>query len=362
MNLDLKLKDQNWFNEEWALKTRAISKNLVRLYLAACDSAWRAPYPFQTVRLGGLWGGRKLWVVGAFVKDAVIRHVQQNLERAQLVELRALMASHPTTEDTRLGVKLTASEESVREAKEKLREKEEIRKRIAAALRSAADEFKMLDGVVGKHKSVVNQVLGFLFGLIKYISPLAVLGWAVSQFSELRHLPLWQGVVLCLSWIVVYHLLGLLGIPFHDAGYRKYLLFEGYTGQPDDGIPPLFPNVARIEDEFYNHLGISKPIVVSLDDIIPLLHAAGSIFLVSASLWFLPLNATIRSPAIVVGLIIIASQLQTLFIWRSLLRMRYPNQGIVSLAVIVLLDLLTGQFGKITESESDESGAGDENP
>jgi hypothetical protein len=64
----------------------------------------------------------------------------------------------------------------------------------------------------------------------------------------------------------------------------------------------------------------------------------------------------------VVGLVIIASQLRTLFIWRSLLRMRYPNQGIFSLAVIVFLNLVTGQFGKITEAQSDESGTGDESP
>jgi len=287
-----------------------------------------------------------------------LRHIQVNLGRAKLIEIRALMANHPTAEDRRLGIKLSAPPESIQAAKEEQKKREDKRKLITKSLEAAANDLKALSNVVSMHKNVVNVVLSFLLGAIKHISPLAVLSWAIARVGELGGLPLWQGTLLCLSWLIIYNLLGLLGVPFHDAGYRKFLLFEGYIGKPSDGIEPLFPTVSRIEDEFYTHLGISKPIVVSLDDLIPAFHATATIALTMIAMLFLPLDGAVIPYALIFAFVIVCSQTARLWQWRRLLRQRYPERSLFSLTVITYLELVTGQFGSL-ESESDENGAED---
>jgi hypothetical protein len=301
------------------------------------------PYPYMRMRPGGIWSGRRLLVVGAFARDAIISHIQINLRQTGIVRQRADLVSHPDASETGLGVKKTAREEVIRAAEDKQKAFEVKRSKIAANLDQAVADLKELEESVAKYRSVSNQIVSLIFGLIKNLSPLAFLTWVIRGFSRIGHMPWWQGVLLCSAWIIIYNLLGLLGMPFHDASYRKYLLFEGYIGTPSDGVKPLSPNVARLEEEFYKHLGIARPIVVSWDDLIPPVHYAVTALLITASFLVLPLSKNIRGPAALVGLALVYSQVRMLVIWRKLMRSRFEKSGLMKLIVAASLNSVARQ-------------------
>lgn len=319
------MKDTNWFNEEWACKTSKLTRDLVRSYLKAYDAAWYMPYPFGLIHAGPLRGRKKLLVVGAFVRDAVVQHLRINLRPLKIIKERSLVVSHPVHSELSLGIKKTASPEKLERAKNKLQDFEEKREKIYLHLNEAANDIEAIEKLLSGYKSTARQVFGHMLNLIQRISPIAFFTWIGAQIQALSEMPLWHGIGLCFAWILGYHFLGLLGLPFHDADYRKYILFDGYIGKPEDGIRPLLPPISRLEIALFDHLAISRPIVVSWETLVPGVHYFFTIGMVLASVIFLPLGSVGRIVASTVGLLIIVHQISHIIWWHRFLMQRYKG-------------------------------------
>lgn len=341
-----------WFDLTWAEELRGRTRQLTRIYLEACAAAWRMPHPYGTVRPGGLWGGRKLWIIGWLVRDAVIRHLQINLKQASLVDYLAAIVASPTSAERSLGIRKTASTEAISAAEERQMQREAKRQEVLSCLNDASADLKTVQDQVSSYKSVSNQIVGSIIGVAKNVAPLAVLAWIAKQFSLLAIKPLWQGVALCVLWIILYNSLGLLSVPFHDASYRKHLLFEGYMGKPEDGVSPLFPSVSRVEKEFYEHLGIQQPLVVSWDDLIPPFHYLVTVLIIVASLCVLPLNRQLLPYAVALGGGLAWLNWRRVLFWRASMQQRY-GQSIPKLIAHALLLSISGQIRGSSESGHD---------
>jgi hypothetical protein len=294
-----------------------------------------------------------MFVLGAFVRDAVCRHVSINLGHLRVVATKALIAATPTRSETSLRVKKTAPIDVVRRAEYDAEQDAATRKAITEHLHSAATDIDVLAKLIAKHKSATRHVLGLFGGLILRISPFALFTWISTQLTALPALPLWYGIGLCVTWMIAYHLIGVIGIPLHDAEYRKYLLFEGYIGSPEDGVCPLFPNVSRLEQELYEHLKIAPPIVVSWETLIPVVHDVFIILIVAASFWLLPLDGRARVIVLVVGTLIVGLRIRHIRNWRRLIAQRYPGRSLVQLVMALLTEYET--VGPSGTSDIDDS-------
>ena len=342
---------------QWATELHCRTRRLTQLYAAACISAWHMPHPWKFIHPRGLWGGRRLLVVGWLVRDVVVRHIQINLKHARYVNYLTEVVSRPTCEETRLGVKKTAPSETIQKAQEEQRKRQQVRQIVLSHMKNAAADLKSLEQEVGNYKSLSAQIINLIFGIVKHVSPLAFLTWVATQFAKVVNMPLWQGVLVCSLWIVIYNLLGLIAVPFHDAGYRKHLLFEGYIGTPDDKIKPLMPPVSRLEKEFYAHLGIVRPVVISWDDLLPPVHYIVTILMIVSSVVLLPLHKEVFAMGIVAGTALIVLNVNQLRWWRRLMRHRY-DQSIPRLIISTFLLMMSNQSGRAGSNESEEGEQG----
>jgi hypothetical protein len=329
--MNTNMKEFDWFTEQWAEEAYSRTTELIRIYMVAYDAASHMSYPYEWVSLGGIWGSRKILVVRAFTRDAVIRHIQINLITMRVLADREFIISHPVKSEISLGVRNTAPDDAKKRAAYELSIFEEKRQRVAGYLKDALIEFEALEKFVSKYKNTTNKIAGQMLKLVIRISPLGFITWFVTQFQKLPDLPLLHAITLCLLWIIGYNLLGMLGIPFHDADYRKYNLFEGFMGNPTDGIRPLEPPVSRREQDFYTHLGIGKPVIISWEVLIPVVHYVVTILMVIVSIIMLPLNQQGRIIASVIGLIIVMAQIKKILLWRILIKGRYNKLTFVKL-------------------------------
>jgi hypothetical protein len=143
----------------------------------------------------------------------------------------------------------------------------------------------------------------------------------------------------------------LLTLPFHDAGERKYLFFEGYIGRESDGLDPLFPPMSRYEAALFKLFGSKPPIVISWETIIPALHyGLMSVLLIVmlVKLPFTPVALTIASVFASVLIVLYFVEIHNLW---TLLKLRYRGRSIGE-----LLFSLFSSLNMLKSSNDSEAG------
>jgi hypothetical protein len=159
-------------------------------------------------------------VLGALVREEVIRHIRRNLN---------VFGRYLET-----GLSLAGPNPSLSSA---LKEAKTVRKNMSSFVPEPPPVWKkMLDKVPWDKLAVPVTLIGLL----------SALGF-------------WNGIGLCLAWVLAYHVLAWLGVPFFESALRKQLLFEGMFTTTSDGIELIFTGVAQQEAAVYRHLGISQP-------------------------------------------------------------------------------------------------------
>jgi hypothetical protein len=179
-------------------------------------------------------------VLGPLVRVAVSRHVRVNVKALRSVLVGATGAVERWCPEDR------PAQSAIAEAMEKVQ-------KFAQEIKESEDgdthpSSKLLDGAFDLFLKTVVPA-----------GSVSTLFWTVARSTY------W---ILIFGWVVLYHILGLVGILIHDSEHRKELLFEGYIGTPSDGVKPLFPNVSRVERALYEHLGVSPPVVVAWGEVV----------------------------------------------------------------------------------------------
>lgn len=322
-----------WFQESWAEKVRNAARCLVRAYAESYEAVQTLRQPIQSVMPGGLWTGRRLWVAKPLLRDAVVKHIQVNLERMTSLHLRAYIAKRPTPDEIRLRVKLTAGEEHVARAKAELQTYLDKQHRMAALLGEAEEDVHELSKLVSEHKDFASRAIRTVVSLVRRLLPIGFAGWVIAEFAHFQGMPVWPEIAFSLMMLFGYHVFAWLTLPFHDAGYRKYIYFEGYMGRATDGLDPRFPPVSRLEHSFYNLFDVRPPVVISWDDLLPPLHYLFGILLVVGLVVALPFDAIARVAAGLAGLYFVVIYVRRLTQWWAFINQRYKGRSLVELGV-----------------------------
>ncbi len=296
----------NRYDEKWAKDVRDATRWLVCIYARAFEAVLTLRKPWQRVVLGGIYGKRKFFVVKPLLRDALLHHLKVNLDQATLLALRAYQAQRPTPDETRLRVnKKNASSERIAEAEAERNEFLERQQKSAALLDEALNDIKSLSEIVREQPSLAAKFFKTGISLLRRVAPIAVVGWVVTQFDELRAWPTWQVMGFAILILVAYHLVAWISLPFFDAAYRKHILLNGYMGKPSDGLMPMFPNAARLEVALFKLFDLRPPIVVSWDEIVPALHYLVLIIFIITLLVILPLAGKVRYGAWVFSAVLV---------------------------------------------------------
>lgn len=321
----------SWFSEEKAREIRDSSRRLVRAYAEACDAVEGLKKPWQWVHTK-LGIPRPLFVVKAYFKDAVVRHIQITLKRLTLLRLRSYVAERPTADEMRLGIKKTAPPEQVATAEARRSAFLDQREKISGLLKEAWGDIEELDKALSEHKESTSWSINVVVKTVRRLLPVGFAAWFVAQFARLHGMPNWQLALYVGLALLAYHAFAWLALPFHDAGYRKYLLFEGYIGTPTDGLKPMEPCVSELESELFSAFKLRPPLIVSWEELAPLVHYVVLIALVLA-LWLdLPFDQEARKQVRWIAPSLIVFYLYRLAIVRLFLKVRYSGRSVVEMA------------------------------
>jgi len=346
------LKEQSWFDDEWATSVRNSVRTLVRAYTEAYDAVESRSKPVQLVSYGGIRSGRSVLVIKALLKEAISSHVHTILRGLTLIRIRAYAAARPTTNELRLGVKKTAAPNVVEAAtarRDAFAAKQEL---IAKLLGEAAGDMQALEEALGESRTGQKALKAVVNG-VRRVLPLAWTGYVVSQFSALHTAPQWQLFAFAALSIVAYHLLAWLTLPFYHAADRQYVLFEGYTGGASDGLKPMFPEVSRHETALFKLLGAKRPIVISWEYLIPPLHYAVISTLLIMMIVKLPFEGHAREVAAVFGIVLILNYINQIRLFLGLLRGRHQDRSMLE----IIWALLLGAHSALAPEEQSESEA-----
>jgi hypothetical protein len=344
--------DPIWFTESWALKVRDATRKLVRLYASAVETVDTVPKWFWVVRLSGLRGGmRPLIVAKPLLRDAVIDHIKRVLEQTRLLRVRAFVAARPLPEKSRLGIKATAAREKVEEATRKRDEYLARQQKIAALLDEASKDVKELLEALGADPKTGQRSFKVLLRAARRFLPFLWAGVVISQFGRLAGQPQFQVLAFFFGTAVIYHLAAWLTLPFHDAGERKYVFFEGYMGRESDGLNPLFPPASRYEDALFKLFGSKPPIVISWETVVPILHYGLMSILLVVMLVKLPFDHDSLAIAALFSAVLITVYVLQLGRMRTLLGLRYKRRS--------SWEILAALFSSLNIFKSDDSEDGE---
>ncbi|HEY1936415.1 MAG TPA: hypothetical protein VGJ33_00595 [Candidatus Angelobacter sp.] len=323
-----KLREQTWFTEQWATEVRDATRDLVRLYYEALETVSAFPGFFLRVKLFGLRSGhRPLFVLKSFFREAAVEHIRTVLRQTDLLHLRAFAASRPLKLEMSLGVKKTAKAEVVAEAETRRSKFIEQQQRIATILQEAAQDVHGLAELLTNEERRGQRALKSVMRLLRRGLPFLWAGWVIAQFKHWSNAPQLQALLFFLGTALVYHLTALATLPFHDAGERAYILFEGFMGKTSDGLAPLFPEASRLEKAMFEKFGVHPPVVISWEMIIPIFHYMVVSGLI-VWLWIkLPLGHTARELVGACGFLLIMTYLRELFVLTQLLGLRYRGRS-----------------------------------
>lgn len=340
------LRNQTWFEEAWAAEVQKRMRYLVCAYVEVCEAVQRLPATVQFVRLGGIGMRRPLVLIKSLLRDVVEAHVDTVLSHTTLLMLRAYRAARPYHEETWLGVTKHASPESRANAEAKRAEFLEKQKRVAALLETAAGDAEELRKRLGGKGEGGAKVFKAILHGIRRLLPLLWATWVAAVLSSrLAQSDALQFVVFAVGAIIVYHVLALAGLPFHDAGERKHALFGMSLGSPSDGLPAVCPPLARLEDDLFKLFAARRPVVMTWEDLVPLLHYVAASAFIAYAAWMLPLNGPARMVVWIAAAVLVLIYLIRLFFWWRLIRLRHTGRSPSTLvwavvANIQALDLL----------------------
>jgi hypothetical protein len=258
-----------------------------------------------------------------------------------------------------LGVKKTAQAEVVAEAETRRCKFVEQQERIAATLQEAAQDVHDLSELLTNEERPGKRALKGVVRLLRGGLPFLWAGWVITQFKRWSNAPPLQIFLFFLGTALVYHLTALATLLFHDAGERKYILFDGYIGEASDGLAPLSPGASRLEKAMFEKFGVHPPVVISWETIIPIFHYVVISGLV-VWLWVkLPLGPTAREVAGVFGFLLIMKYLRELFLLTQLLILRYRgrSKSEILLALFTSFQSLVPFEEQNGESEAEKLGA-----
>jgi len=350
--VDWGMNDPIWFTESWALKVRNATRQLVRLYASAVETVDTVPKWLWVVRLTGLRGGmRPLIVAKPLLRDAVIDHIKRVLEQTRLLRVRAFVAARPLPEKSRLGIKASAAREKVEEAIRKRDEYLAHQQKIAALLDEASKDVKELLEAVGADPKTGQRSFKVLLRAGRRFLPFVWAGVVISQFRKLADQPQAQVLAFFFGTALIYHLVAWLTLPFHDAGERKYVFFEGYTGRESDKLNPLFPPASRYEGALFELFGSKPPIVISWETVVPILHYGLMSILLVVMLIKLPFDRDSFVTAALFSALLISVYTRELFRMRTLLGRRYEGRS--------LWEILAALFSSLNMLKSDDSEDGE---
>jgi hypothetical protein len=348
-----KLTEQTWFTEQWATEVRDTTRDLVRLYYDALETVSAFPGFFRRVKLYGLRSGyRPLFVLKSFFREAAVEHIRTILRHTELLHLRAFAASRPLKLEMSLGVKKTARAEVVAEAETRRSKFVEQQQRIATTLQEAAQDVHDLAELLTNEERPGQRALKGVMRALRRGLPFLWAGWVIAQFKHWSNAPHLQIFLFFLGATLVYHLTALATLLFHDAGERKYILFDGYMGKASDGLAPLSPGASRLEKAMFEKFGVHPPVVISWETIIPIFHY---VIISGLIVWLwvkLPLGQTARGLVGVFGFLLIMKYLRELFLLTQLLILRYRGRTKRE----ILLALFTSFQSLVPFEEQNEEG------
>jgi hypothetical protein len=322
-----KLEEHKWFNEKWASELRDAARALARHYASACEGVEALPKPFQRVALGGLRGGRRLWVVKLLFREAVNDHIRSVISRVGLLHWRAYSAARPDREELRRRVKDTAAAEAVEADKARLAEFDARQRKISELLEEASRDFREMLELLKSDERIGQNALKSILRLIRRVLPFAWAGSVIATFGRWSNAPQIQLLIFFAGVTAIYHVLAWFTLLFHDAAERKWALFQGYFGTPSDGLYPLEPVVSRLEESFFKILGSRPPIVISWETVVPVFHYITISVVMIIMLFKLPFSHTALGVALVLCALLIRKYAIELFwLWR-LLKVRYPGRA-----------------------------------
>ncbi len=346
-----KLEELDWFKPEWAKSVQISTRKLVCAYAEAYEAIEAMPKALQLVDLSGIWHySRRLVLFKFLLRYAVASHIEVMHKHANLLRLRAFRASRPTAEDLRfLHVKKPTEEEKT-EANQKLATFQAKQQTVASALDEATTDFALLHERIANEGKVGAKLFKQTVSFVRRFLPVAWAWWVVHVINNFPQGSSWQMWSVSVAVIAVYHILGLLGVPFHDASERKHIFFDGYMGGAgSDGLAPCAPPMARLEKEFFKLFGQKPPLVLLWDQVVPLLHYLVAGLFVVVIAWKLPLAEDQKRQ-----LWAAAIALNILYFWRVktwwlLLKRRYPGR---SVSEILLALFLSSQVLDFEQEES----------
>lgn len=325
------------YDEKWARDVRDATRWLVCIYARAFEAVLALRKPWQRVVLGGMYGGRKLLIVKPLLRDALLYHIKVNFNHATLLTLRAYQAQRPTPSETRLGVnKKNASLERIAEAEAQRNAFLERQQNTSALLNEALDDIKSLNEIVCGQPSLAAKLFKTGINLLRRVAPLAVIGWVIARFDELRAWPTWQVMGFAIIILVAYHLVAWVSLPFFNAAYRKHVLLNGYMGKPSDGLMPMFPDAARLEIAFFKLFDLRPPVIVSWDEIVPALHYLVLIIFIIALLVILPLDGKARNGSWVFGAVLVFIYIGRIAEWWTWIHQRHKGRNFSEIAWALL--------------------------
>lgn len=323
------------YDDKWSTDIRDATRRLVCIYARALEEVLALKKPWQRVAFGKLNAQLNIFVIKPLLRDALIQHIQVNLNSATLLTLEAYRAQRPTPEETRLRVnRKNASTEQIEKAEQERRVFLEKQRTASALLSEATDDIKSLKELLSGQPSLAAKLFKTGITLLRRVAPLAVVGWVIARFDHLRAWPTWQAIGFAVLVLAAYHIVAWASLPFFNAAYRKHLLLNGYglMGKPSDGLMPMFPDAERLECAFFKLFDLRSPVVVSWDEIVPALHYSVLIILIIFLLFMLPLAGEARYGAWVSGAVLIVVYVQRITEWWSWVHQRYRGRNFSEIA------------------------------
>jgi hypothetical protein len=347
------------YDEKWAEEVRNGTRELVCSYARALEGVLMLKRPYQWVGLGGLSGHKNYLIFKPLLRDALLHRVRLNLDHADLLALRAYQAQRPRPKETRLGVRQGADPDIVATAEVKRRAFLESREKMASFLNEARDDIKSLSEIASTYKPLSGKIFKTAVSLVRRIAPIAVAGWVVTQFDKLRTWPTWQAILFALLILVAYHFVAWISLPFFNAAFREYVYLDGYMGKSTDGLDPLFPPVKRVEEHFYKLFDARPPIVVSWDEVVPILHYIALVILIVMLAVGLPLADKARVGAYLFAMLLIPLYLRRITVCCKWIAKKHQGRtfGEVALAFLTAIDwgAMSEAKEESTESPSNEN-------
>jgi hypothetical protein len=343
------------YDDKWAMDIRDATRWLVCIYARALEAVLALNKPWQRVVFGGLNARLNIFVVKPLLRDALIHHVQVNLNSETLLALETYLVQRPTPDETRIRVnRKNATPEQIEEAEGERNAFLDKQRTTSALLNEAMDDIKSLKELLSGQPSLAVKLFKTGITLLRRVAPLAVAGWVITRFDHLRAWPTWQEIGFAVLILVVYHFVAWASLPFFNAAYRKHLLLNGYgfIGKPSDGLIPMFPDAARLEVAFFKLFDLRPPVVVSWDEVVPALHYVVLIIFIIALLFVLPLAGDVRYGAWAFGTALIFIYIQRITEWWSWVHQRYRGRNLSEIAWALLSIIDWGAVLEPTKQDS----------